>query len=442
MTSIRLTVLTLLVITSGELTCSEVDTVFESLSYLRGNEIPDDLLELCGRDAARLDGRGFGITSSILQLIYSIIGKTGHSAKSLELARQMNKLQEEIPEYVPFPCRTNNTRSKVRPSRVTRVRPGDIDVIAAIGDSLVAANGAVSTNVFQVLIANRGVSWAIGGQETWRQYLTLPNILKEFNPNLVGYSTGDSLYSANRERSQLNAAEPAARSRDLVSMAQTLIDRIYAHPRINVQKDWKMVTIFIGAMDFCFDMCFRENPHDILEEHRKHLTETLTNLKENLPRTIVNVVLQINLGQILPKFSGLPWLCTRLYKAYECPCLVDERFRNQTSNFRSIMSEWQEIETEVVRSPQFQNRNDFAVVVQPFLVDTEFPTVKTADGVKTDIRYLSHDCFHPSQLGHAKAANALWNNIMEPIGKKSTNWDAAFMKLRCPTEEKPYIPVR
>lgn len=55
-----------------------------------------------------------------------------------------------------------------------------------------------------------------------------------------------------------------------------------------------------------------------------------------------------------------------------------------------------------VRSPQFQNRNDFAAVVQPFLVDTKFPTVETADGVRTDIRYLSHDCFHPSQLGHAK----------------------------------------
>lgn len=79
-----------------------------------------------------------------------------------------------------------------------------------------------------------------GGQETWRQYLTLPNILKEFNPNLIGYSTGDSLYSANRERSQLNAAEPAARSRDLPSMADTLIERIYAHPKINIQKDWKV----------------------------------------------------------------------------------------------------------------------------------------------------------------------------------------------------------
>lgn len=67
-----------------------------------------------------------------------------------------------MPYHVPFPCPTNNTRSKRRPTSVVKVRPGDIDVVAALGDSLVAANGAVSTNVFQVFIANRGVSWAIG----------------------------------------------------------------------------------------------------------------------------------------------------------------------------------------------------------------------------------------------------------------------------------------
>lgn len=119
-----------------------------------------------------------------------------------------------------------------------------------------------------------------------------------------------------------------------------------------------------------------------------------------------------------------------------------------------------------VSSPEFQNQNDFAAVVQPFLVDTEFPTVITNNGLETDMRYLSHDCFHPSQLGHAKgwfffiilfcgpifyrfvifffflAANALWNNILEPPGKKTTTWDLEFMKLKCPTEKRPFIPVR
>lgn len=65
--------------------------------------------------------------------------------------------------------------------------------VKAMGDSLTAGNGAMALNIMQVVIENKGVSWSIGGQGTWRKYLTLPNILKEFNPNLYGYSLSDSL---------------------------------------------------------------------------------------------------------------------------------------------------------------------------------------------------------------------------------------------------------
>lgn len=60
-----------------------------------------------------------------------------------------------------------------------------------------AGNGGLATNVLQVNIENKGVSAMIGGQSTWRKYLTLPNILKEFNPNLYGYSLSDG-YSTDR----------------------------------------------------------------------------------------------------------------------------------------------------------------------------------------------------------------------------------------------------
>lgn len=73
------------------------------------------------------------------------------------------------------------------------VRPGDIDIVAGMGDSLTAANGAMSTNLLHVTTENRGISWSIGGQENWRTFLTLPNILKEFNPNLYGYALSDGL---------------------------------------------------------------------------------------------------------------------------------------------------------------------------------------------------------------------------------------------------------
>lgn len=63
---------------------------------------------------------------------------------------------------------------------------GDIDIIAAVGDSLTSATAANSAALWEVLIENRGVSWCIGGQGNFRSHLTLPNILKEFNPKLFG----------------------------------------------------------------------------------------------------------------------------------------------------------------------------------------------------------------------------------------------------------------
>lgn len=84
-------------------------------------------------------------------------------------------------------------RSEEPPTSVHRLRPGDIDIIGALGDSLTAGNGILANNILHVVQENRGVSWSIGGQGTWQQYLTIPNILKEFNPNLYGYALKDGL---------------------------------------------------------------------------------------------------------------------------------------------------------------------------------------------------------------------------------------------------------
>lgn len=72
----------------------------------------------------------------------------------------LQKLQPRIQET--FPCSINNARSKIRPLSVHKLRPGDIDVIAAIGDSLTAAWGLTATNIFQIFVENRGLSFSIG----------------------------------------------------------------------------------------------------------------------------------------------------------------------------------------------------------------------------------------------------------------------------------------
>lgn len=39
---------------------------------------------------------------------------------------------------------------------------GDVRVVAAMGDSLIAGNGAMENNAFGAFIESRGVSWAAG----------------------------------------------------------------------------------------------------------------------------------------------------------------------------------------------------------------------------------------------------------------------------------------
>ena len=48
-----------------------------------------------------------------------------------------------------------------------------------------------------------------------------------------------------------------------------------------------------------------------------------------------------------------------------------------------------------------------------------------------DLSYFAPDCFHLSLKGHRAAAEALWNNMIEPVGKKRVKW-APGEKAECP----------
>jgi len=45
---------------------------------------------------------------------------------------------------------------------VHRLRPGDIDVVGAMGDSLTAGSASAAANLVEIIIENRGMSWSGG----------------------------------------------------------------------------------------------------------------------------------------------------------------------------------------------------------------------------------------------------------------------------------------
>lgn len=360
---------------------------------------------------------------------------TSKNPRNLRLAKELHKLQPTVKDDVPFPCPLNNTRSAKRPESVHALRPGDIDVIGAFGDSVVTGNGLVATNLLHVFLENRGVSFTIGGQGTWRQYLTLPNILKEFNPRLIGYSLQDS--SSHNKESQFNVAEPGALSRDVSYTAKVLIKRMENDPRVNITRDWKMVSYMTGSNDFCTILCSRKNPEAAVQEHRDDLVKMLRVFRDNLPRTIVNIIVAFNLKTFQNvTLSNRPPLCYLTHNII-CSCLFGLQYQHLQDRFKQIMSKWQQVDIDVVNDPEF-DREDFAAIAQPFSL--HYTLHNTEEGL-TDYSDLSADCLHLSQKQGARAALSLWNNLLEPVGSKTTHAFELF-NFKCPNHDHPFIFTR
>lgn len=129
--------------------------------------------------------------------------------------------------------------------------------------------------------------YSTGGQSTWREFLTLPNILKEYNPNLTGYSTGTGEFLS--KQSRLNVAFPVSADADALRQARILVKKIKDDPNINFQEDWKMITVFFGANDICSGQCFNKLEASA-QMHAKKLMVALDYLQTNLPRTFVNLI--------------------------------------------------------------------------------------------------------------------------------------------------------
>ncbi|XP_015181663.1 PREDICTED: phospholipase B1, membrane-associated-like [Polistes dominula] len=363
--------------------------------------------------------------------IYKLLGSTSTSERLLKRAKELNTTQKQFAENVSFPCDVKGWRSDITPTSVNRLKPGDIDIIASMGDSLSSGAGIFGSNIFQVLIDNRGIVAAGGGQDTWRKYLTLPNILKEFNPNLYGYATGDS--STLHKASKLNVAEVGGISSDMPYMASVLIKRLKSDPQINMQKHWKHISLMIGGNDFCLFMCTVPT-NEFLANHERDIVETLRILRDNVPRTFVSLIIPPHLKTLVDnRLKGRPSLYCELLNDFSCPCLFGYMRANKRQEYYKIMERWQEIDIKVSRYPEFQ-KDDFAVVAQPVLKKLEYPTGD--DGYK-DPSYFTIDCFHASQKSNSLYAVNLWNNLITPYKDKAVGFITT--ELKCPTKENPYL---
>ncbi|KAK6765520.1 hypothetical protein RB195_025434 [Necator americanus] len=131
--------------------------------------------------------------------------------------------------------------SKKIPRNVNSVRPADIKLVMAMGDSLTAANGAGAEDPLGVVLQYRGLAFQAGGDKSLDEHATIPNILRKYNPNLFGYSIG--IGSPNVwEISRLNVAMPGAEAHDLPGQAQQLVGLLQSHP-----ETYKALVVFFSS---------------------------------------------------------------------------------------------------------------------------------------------------------------------------------------------------
>ncbi|XP_016303590.1 phospholipase B1, membrane-associated [Sinocyclocheilus anshuiensis] len=331
-----------------------------------------------------------------------------------------------------FSC-VDTVPSDTVPTSVHRLRPGDIKVVASLGDSITAGFGAKAENLLQLADEERGVSWSIGGDDTLETVTTLPNILKKFNPNVFGFSKGKS-----KRPNGFNMAVSGAKANNIPAQVRDLITALKDSTKVDFEKDWKLVTLFIGGNDLC-QYC-----HDRASlspsKYIGHIIDSLDMLYNEVPRVLVNFVgiLEITDLRMIKRNT----LGCSLLQENMCPCFLEPRENSPEMNEMKKVNRDLQMETErLVYGGRYDGRQDFAVLLQPFFKNSVVPMVE--DGTP-DLTFFSVDCFHFSERGHAEMALALWNNMLEPVDSKQTynNFTYDRSKIQCPTKEHPFIFTR
>jgi len=282
----------------------------------------------------------------------------------------------------------------------------------------------------------RGQSWCIGADPN---ATTMFNFMKTYNPNLIGGSLGyhvieicidpdcpDFQYEPTLD--VLNAAQSGAQVDDLTPHElDYLFQELNSNPNIDMENDWKVMTLLIGANDLC-GACQLSDPWSEPDAFELGVTATLEKVRAAVPRVFVNLVNMFNLSGVYTLSLQNPY-CTDFHRDFagECPCIFWPNGTETRPLTDSITQEINARMANIAQSYQAKNYSDFAVIVQPFGRDLAVDTLPL-DFIST------LDCFHPSLLAHQAMATALWNNMLAPAASKKTTMNLNDTPV-CPTAD-------
>ena len=251
---------------------------------------------------------------------------------------------------------------------------------------------------------------------------TLPNIMKEFNPGLMGCSEDLS----NSLEESLNVGKVQATTINITAQTNLLSERIRNNPDINYENDWKLVTVLMGYNDICVSSCF-DNSLGLVGQWISNVDQALTIMY--LERLSISFYI---LGRATTSLRFLElanntfcdfvfqsfWSCLLQAANSSLPDMVGERFGQGL--------------TELVESRKYEKTNSFTVVVQPSL------PIFRENVTEMELSYLAPDCMHLSGSGNRLFATYLWNNMLRPVGSKH-NTLTRESPSNCPSDDFPCL---
>ncbi|KAF4532700.1 hypothetical protein B566_EDAN004686 [Ephemera danica] len=236
---------------------------------------------------------------------------------------------------------------------------------------------------------------------------------------------------------------PQSHDEDLLQQAKRLVIAMHNDPRVDVKRDWKLVTVITGHNDLCSGKPCFPVLEEAAQEHAYNLRRALDFLHDNLPRTFVSLlpVLDVTAGWSIEKS-----LVCRVMSIIECRCLYATMSEgvDKLHWMQKLVDAFHRAERELVENGRYDTRDDFTVELQTFTEKLVPPyRVRNFLGFDmADLSLFSVDCFHLSQKGHAAFATMQWNNQLEPEGNKTHTFLWPLQHLACPSDSAPYFFTR
>lgn len=166
----------------------------------------------------------------------------------------------------------------------------------------------------------------------------MPNIIKEFNPTLFGFNVQSTFFPTSKDGKGFNSAVSGQEANHLAEQAQRLVDRLRQSKVVDYQKDWKMITLFIGGNDLC-DYCKDPELHSP-KQYLADIEAALDILYNNLPNTFVNLVTVLRANQV--KQLNLNLVCNTLHRL-TCPCAAFPASAQAEKELLDVQNQYQNL---------------------------------------------------------------------------------------------------